>query len=83
MVAEERLDRVEALGNPGVEPVLAEVLFDGVRSEVAHSEAFIGRRLRVLYRPFGSFCLAVRLVLAGRDEHDAGEDGDDADLLVA
>lgn len=82
MVAEERLDGVEALRNPGVEPVLAEVLFDGVRSEV-HSEAFIGRALPVLNRPFGLFSLAVRLVLAGGDEHDAGEHRDDAELLVA
>jgi hypothetical protein len=58
------------------------VLFDGVRSEV-HSEAFIGRALPVLNRPFGLFSLAVRLVLAGGDEHDAGEHRDDAELLVA
>jgi hypothetical protein len=58
------------------------MLFDGVRSEV-HSEAFIGRALRVLNRPFGASFLAVRLVLPCGDEHDAGEDRDDAELLMA
>jgi hypothetical protein len=58
------------------------VLFDGVRSEV-HSEAFIGRALRVLNRPFGSSFLALRLVLGRSDEHDAGEDRDDTELLMA
>jgi hypothetical protein len=30
MVAEERLDSIEALRNPGVDPVVAQVIFDGV-----------------------------------------------------
>jgi hypothetical protein len=50
MVAEESLDCVEALRNPGVEPVVAQVVFDRVcplvhvrRLSTAGREAYIGR----------------------------------------
>ena len=42
MVAEERLDGVEALRNPGVEPVLAQMIVDPM-CPVVHVEAIIGR----------------------------------------
>ena len=63
MVAEERLDGVEALRNPGVDPVLAEVVVDGMRAEVAHGPPIIGREAEDLYRPFGLSALSGRMVL--------------------
>jgi len=42
MVAEERLDGVEALRNPGVEPILAQMIVDSV-CPVVHVEPIIGR----------------------------------------
>jgi hypothetical protein len=65
MVAEERLDGVEALRNPGVDPILAQMIVDPV-CPVVHVEPIIGRQAAGPYRPFGLSFLAVRLVLKGR-----------------
>ena len=63
MVAEVGLDGVEPLRNPGVDPVLAEVVVDGMRAEVAHGAPIIGRGAEDLYRPFGLSALSGRMVL--------------------
>ena len=66
MVAEERLDGVEALRNPRVDPVLAQVVVDGMRAEVAHGAPIIGREAADLYRPFGLSGPPVGMVLPRR-----------------
>lgn len=66
MVAEVGLDGVEPLRNPGVDPVLAEVVVDGVGAEVAHSAPIIGREAADLYRPFGLSAPSVGMVLSTR-----------------
>jgi hypothetical protein len=63
MVAEVCLDGVEALRNPRVDPVLAEMVVDGMRTEVAHGAPIIGRGPEDLYRPFGLSAPSVRMVL--------------------
>jgi len=65
VVAEVCLDGVETLRNPGVDPVLAEVVVDGMRAEVAHGAPIIGRGAEDLYRPFGLSALSGRMVLHG------------------